>query len=111
MAFKRFVFLPTNYSLIFPSGTTGEDREIINPNFVKVFGFCLDSDMNPLSCYIYEDFASFNLDKSSLLDKLNNHCVIKSSGLIQRDQHWFNKITLNSYEFSDSFDFSNLVDF
>jgi len=111
MAFKKFVFLPTNFSLIFPAGIKADEKEKINPNFVKIFGFSLDSDMNPLSCYIYEDFASFGLDKSSLLDKLNNHCVIKSSGLIQRDQHWFNKITLNNYEFSDSFDFSNLIDF
>lgn len=108
---KNFIFLPTDFSLIFDKGSSADDRQKNDPKFVKIFGFALDIDMNPVSCYLLENFNTFGISKDTLLSNLNNHCVIRSSGMISNDQNYFHKLNLQDYKFSDSFDFSDLVEF
>ena len=83
---KNFVFLPTDFSLIYDKGSTADDRQKNDPKFVKIFGFALDVNMAPVSCYLLENFNTFGITKDKLLENLNNHCVIRSSGMISNYQ-------------------------
>ena len=106
---KKFIFCPTDFSLIYTKGSTADDRAKNDPVFVKIFGFAIDSENKPICCYLLEEFATFNLSKNDLLKNLNDHCVIRSSGMISNDQHYFHKINLQEYKFFDSFDFGDVI--
>lgn len=110
MAFKKFIFLPTDYTFLFDKGASADVKKNCNPNFVKINGFSLDSDFNPRSCNVFEEFSVFGLSKEELISKLQDHCIIRSNGLINYNNYQA-QLQLNSYEFSESFDFSDLVDF
>lgn len=108
---QKYVFISTDYGFVYDAGSDADFRKSHDPNFVKVYGFALDYNFNPVSCYFMEDFKLFNLSKDSLVKKLDEHPIFKGLGSIRGDKNYRNRINLDNYEFSGTYDFSDIVDF
>ena len=85
---QKYCFISTDYSFVYDAGSNAEFKKTHDPNFVKVYGFALDHNFNPISCYFMEDFKLFNLPKDELIDKLNSHPVFKGLGSIRGDKQY-----------------------
>lgn len=107
----KYVFISTDFAFIFDAGASADDKQTKNPNFVKVFGFALDYNFNPVSCYFMEDFSVFGLSKEDLSAKLKSHPCFKGLGSVSNDKQYRKRINLDNYAFHESFDFSDIVSF
>lgn len=111
LSLKKYSFCVTDYSLIFVKGTSADDKKKNDPLFVKIFGFALDSDMNTVSCYIMEDFKTFNMDKSTLLDHLVDRSVLSGTGIVMNDNNYFHRLQFTDFKWNPSWNFEDIVDF
>ena len=111
LSLKKYSFCVTDYSLIFAKGTSADDKKKNDPLFVKIFGFALDSEMNTVSCYIMEDFKTFNMDKSTLLDHLVDRSVLIGTGIVMNDNNYFHRLQFTDFSWNPSWNFEDIVHF
>lgn len=108
---KNFAFVVTDYSFIFAKGSSADDKKINDPLYVKLFGFALDSEFRPCTCYIYENFSNFSLTKDDLISELNDHPIVKGQGFINNDKDYQHRLNIDNCKFTGHFDFNDVVDF
>ena len=111
LSIVKYCFICTDFDFIYEKGTSADDKAKSNPNFVKVCGFALDYNFNPVSCYFMEDFSVFDLSKEDLAKSLKDHAIFKGLGSISNDKQFRKRINLDSYKIYGSYDFSDIIDF
>ena len=107
---KKYVFICTDFSFMYDQGVDAEFKKTHDPNFVKGYGFALDGNFNPMSCYFFEDFSIFGMSKEDLSSALSKHPIFKGLGSIRWDKNYRQKINLDDYKIFDNFDFTDIVD-
>ena len=100
---SNFNFCVVDFQFIYPKDSDKSNLDLVNPSYVKAFGFAYDDKHVCHNCYIFDRFDNFGLSKSELSSKLVSNCVITGSGTYSQDKAYNRVLNLSVYNFNGSF--------
>ena len=71
---QSFKFVVVNHQFIYAKGVKPEEREKLDPEFVKLSGIACFDNFDVRICYILDSFQEFNMKKS----ELSKHAIPES---------------------------------
>lgn len=95
---QSFKFVVVNYQFIYAKGVKPEDRDKLDPEYVKLSGIACFGEGECQVCYILDSFKEFNKTKGDLIKSVNlDNCVILGNGIINLDNNYNYRLDLDSY--------------
>lgn len=102
---QSFRFVVFDFTFIYPTGTSKEDQEKTDPQYVKISGVaCSGNNWSERKvCYIMDSFDEFKLQKTKLFNLLSGKSVIIGSGICKLDKNYNYRLELDSYNLGSTF--------
>ena len=95
---QSFKFVVVNHQFIYSKGVKPEEREKLDPEFVKLSGIACFDNFDVRICYILDSFQEFKMSKSELTELLfTNNVVILGNGILKLDNNYNYRLDLDSY--------------